>query len=78
MEKELSQSEVAARRAEALRLLDSATAGGALTVEQSELHVVHVLTHCYKQSVIDTVIQGNVNVIDELERDWEAVSKVLE
>ena len=73
----LKHEQVLACKNDALRLLDSVTAGGALPLQESELHVFHVFTQCYEEDVIDTVIQKNVNVIDDLLSGWEAVQNAV-
>jgi hypothetical protein len=75
--KVLDVTEVLASRNECLRLLDSATAGGAIALQESETHVVFVCTQKYKQSIIDNVVKENTDVIDQLCKDWEIVASAM-
>jgi len=56
-------------RNRAFDLLDALTRSGALSVEtDASLHVVLCATHCFAKSVMDTLIQDNVNPIEKAER----------
>lgn len=61
----------------AFDLLDALTKSGALPVDQASLHVVMAATHCFDQTLIDTVIQGNVNPIEKVERSVMIVATTL-
>ena len=49
-------------------LLDALTRSGALVMESASLHVVIAATHCFDKTLMDTVVQGNVNPIERAER----------
>jgi hypothetical protein len=55
-------------RDKAYDLLDALTRSGSLPFDDAELHVVIGLTHCFDQSLMDTVIQRSVNPIEKLEK----------
>eukprot|EP00656_Telonema_subtile_P054097 TRINITY_DN7986_c0_g1_i2.p1 TRINITY_DN7986_c0_g1~~TRINITY_DN7986_c0_g1_i2.p1 ORF type:complete len:142 (+),score=40.91 TRINITY_DN7986_c0_g1_i2:177-602(+) len=53
---------------EAFDLLDGLTKAGALSCDHASLHVVVAATHCFDKSVLETVVQDNVNPIEKVER----------
>ncbi|CAK9078296.1 unnamed protein product [Durusdinium trenchii] len=52
----------------AFDLLDAITKSGALPLSHAEMHIVVAATHCFDQTVTETVIQENVNPIEKVER----------
>ncbi|MBL8685173.1 MAG: hypothetical protein JNK05_38705 [Myxococcales bacterium] len=52
----------------AFDLLDALTKSGALAVDHASLHVVLAATHCFDKTLVDTVVKGNVNPIEKVER----------
>jgi len=64
----LSMPEQERARKEAFDLLDALSRSGSLSVDCCELHVVIATTHHFTQSLIDTVVCGNVNPIERVER----------
>lgn len=52
----------------AFDLLDALTKSGALVIEDASLHVVLAATHTFDRTLLDTVIEGNVNPIEKVER----------
>ena len=49
-------------------LLDALTKSGVLSIDYASLHVVIAATHCFDRTLMDTVIQDNINPIEKIER----------
>jgi hypothetical protein len=64
----LSPAEQDRSRTEAFDLLDALSRSGSLAIDCAELHVVMACTHNFTKSLIDTVVQDNVNPIEKVER----------
>lgn len=64
----LGEEEHREERERAYDLLDALSRSGSLPVDCAELHVVLAATHCFDQSLINTVIRGNINPIERAER----------
>jgi hypothetical protein len=73
----LGTSELERERSAAFDLLDALSKSGALTIDCAELHVVIAATHCFDQSVMDTLVQGNVNPIERVERSALIMASTL-
>jgi len=52
----------------AFDLLDALTKSGALPLVNASLHVVVAAVHCFDKTVTETVIQDNMNPIENVER----------
>jgi hypothetical protein len=52
----------------AFDLCDSLTRAGVLPIDSAELHVLLAATHCFDSSLINTVVQQNINPIEKVER----------
>jgi hypothetical protein len=61
----------------AFDLLDALTKSGALTVDHASLHVVMVATHCFDKTLLETVIQDNVNPIEKVEQTTLIISETI-
>lgn len=64
-------------RNKAFDLLDALTKSGALEIEHASLHVIIASTHCFDKSLMETVIQDNVNPIEKVERSSLIVASTI-
>eukprot|EP01062_Namystynia_karyoxenos_P072277 TRINITY_DN682_c0_g2_i1.p1 TRINITY_DN682_c0_g2~~TRINITY_DN682_c0_g2_i1.p1 ORF type:complete len:1004 (+),score=317.32 TRINITY_DN682_c0_g2_i1:78-3089(+) len=67
-EETLDEDKQREARDEAYDLLDALTKSGAMPVSCASLHVVLAATHCFEQTMMDTVVCGNINPIERAER----------
>jgi hypothetical protein len=54
-------------RDKAFDLLDALSRSGSLTVDEAELHVVIAATHCFDETLTNTIIKQNKNPIEKVE-----------
>lgn len=73
----LSSEEQNREKIAAMDLLDALSRSGALVFDYATLHVVIASTHCFEKSIIDTVIQDNINPIEKLERSSLILSTTI-
>jgi len=74
----LSTEEQGKERNKAFDLLDALSKSGALSIDQVDLHVVIAATHCFTQTIMNTIIQGNVNPIEKVERSSLIVASTIQ
>jgi len=67
-EKILNIPEQETERNKAFDLLDALSRSGCLAFDQADLHVVLASTHCFDKTLMNTVVQDNVNPIEKVER----------
>lgn len=61
----------------AFDLLDALTRSGALDINDGEIHIVLSVNHCFDKTLIDTVIQDNINPIEKIERSMLIINSTL-
>ncbi len=66
-----------AAKHKAFDLLGALTKSGALAIEDASLHVLMAATHCFDKTLLETVIQDNVNPIEKVERSLMIVATTL-
>ena len=64
----LNEDSLGKEKNAAFDLLDALSRSGALTIDNAALHVVIAATHCFDNSLMDTIVQKNVNPIERVER----------
>jgi len=64
-------------RNRAFDLLDALTKSGALVLEEAQLHVFIAATHCFDKTLINTLVQDNVNPIEKVERSSLIVATTI-
>jgi len=75
--KTLTKSEQKKEKNTAFDLLDALTRSGVLSVDQASFHVVLGATHCFDATLMNTVIQQNINPIERVERSILITSTVI-
>ena len=73
----LRAPEQAAARGAAFDLIDALSRSGGLPMASAALHVVMGATHAFDESLLDTVVQGNVNPIERVERSLVIMAATL-
>jgi hypothetical protein len=73
----LREVEQKAEKHKAFDLLDALTKSGALPIEDASLHVVVAATHRFDRTLLDTVIEANVNPIEKVERSLVLVGSTI-
>jgi hypothetical protein len=73
----LHAKELEIERSAAFDLLDALSKSGGLMIDCAELHVVIAATHCFDKSVMDTIVNGNMNPIERVERSALIMASTL-
>ena len=61
----------------AFDLLDALTKAGEIDLVAAEMHVVVAATHCFDKTLMDTVVQNNVNPVEKVEASLLLAASVL-
>ena len=73
----LKSEDLKSEKEKAFDLLDALSRSGSLPVDCSELHVVISMTHCFDKDVMDTIVQDNINPIEQLEMSALLVASTI-
>ena len=73
----MSSDDQKVERNKAFDLLDALSRSGDVPLSHSELHIIIASTHCFDKSVVNTVIQDNVNPIEKIERSYLLVASII-
>jgi hypothetical protein len=73
----MQKAEQATAKHAAFDLIDALSRSGALSFDDAELHIVLSVTHNFDLSLIDTVVQQNINPITHLERSMDLLAETL-
>lgn len=75
--KKLYEDDQRSEKDKAFDLLDALSKSGDLAFQEASLHVVIASTHCFDKTLLETVIQGNVNPIEKVERSAMIVATTI-
>eukprot|EP01104_Vermistella_antarctica_P010587 TRINITY_DN2837_c0_g1_i1.p1 TRINITY_DN2837_c0_g1~~TRINITY_DN2837_c0_g1_i1.p1 ORF type:complete len:269 (+),score=135.51 TRINITY_DN2837_c0_g1_i1:1-807(+) len=73
----LEGDDQAEEKTRAFDLLDALSRSGSLSVQDASLHVVMAATHCFDKTLVDTVVQDNVNPIEKVERSSLIIASTI-
>merc|ERR1712137_796903 len=74
----LSAEDLKKEKNKTFDLLDALTRSGGLAIDSASLHVVLASTHCFDQTLMDTIIKDNINPIEKLERSTLIVASTIQ
>jgi hypothetical protein len=74
----LAAEEQRTHKNKAFDLLDALSKSGVLPIHQASLHVLLAATHCFDKTLLDTVIQDNINPIEKVERSSLIVASIIQ
>eukprot|EP01023_Acetabularia_acetabulum_P048309 TRINITY_DN51028_c0_g1_i1.p2 TRINITY_DN51028_c0_g1~~TRINITY_DN51028_c0_g1_i1.p2 ORF type:complete len:146 (-),score=13.20 TRINITY_DN51028_c0_g1_i1:100-537(-) len=75
--KVMNVDELKTEKNKAFDLLDALTRSGNLEVDEASLHVVLASTHCFDQTLMNTVIQQNKDPIEKIEKSILIVASTI-
>lgn len=73
----ISSDEQKCERDRAYDLLDALSKSGALEIQTGELHMVVASCHSFEKSLVNTIIQDNINPIEKIERSNLIVASII-
>jgi len=76
-EQTITSTEQLDAKNKAFDLLDGLTKSGALPFLSASLHIILAATHSFDKSIMDTLVQDNVNPIEKVERSTLIVATTI-
>jgi hypothetical protein len=73
----LANDEQLKAKNEAFQLLDCLTKSGSICVTHCQFHILISSTHCYNDTLLNSVIQHNSNPIEEIERSSLIIASII-
>merc|ERR1719295_610732 len=73
----LDEEEQKDEKTKCFDLLDAMSCSGSLPIDCATLHVIVAATHCFDETIINTIIQKNVNPIEKVERSTLIVASTI-
>jgi hypothetical protein len=70
-------SDIEEARKRSFDLLDAISRSGTLPIQSSELHVFVAVSHCFEKTIVETVIQDNVDPIERLEESMMLLASTV-
>ena len=77
IEKALWPSDQGEEKTRCFDLLDALSCSGTLDIDCASLHVVVAATHCFDESIVNTIVQKNINPIEKMERSTLIVASTI-
>eukprot|EP00475_Leptophrys_vorax_P043016 TRINITY_DN8150_c0_g1_i1.p1 TRINITY_DN8150_c0_g1~~TRINITY_DN8150_c0_g1_i1.p1 ORF type:complete len:920 (-),score=216.91 TRINITY_DN8150_c0_g1_i1:129-2636(-) len=77
IQESLNSSKIDEEKDRAFDLLDALSRSGGLPFDEASLHVFIGMSHCFDQTVLDTLIKKNVNPIERVEQTCLLVASTI-
>jgi hypothetical protein len=74
---ELDKAERAVNRKNAMDLLDALSRSGSLPLQFAELHAMVGVSHCFSQSLIDTLVKSNIDPIKQVSDSMALLASII-
>eukprot|EP00941_MAST-03F_sp_MAST-3F-sp1_P002491 g2491.t1 len=76
--KHLNESMLKDEKNKAFDLLDALTRSGVVSIDCAELHVVMAATHCFDETLMETIVDKNTNPIERVEKSGLIVTSTIQ
>jgi len=74
----LSDTQLSSEKNRAFDLLDALSRSGVLDIDDAEFHVILAANHSFDKTLMDTLIQDNINPIEQLERSMIIIGSTIQ